>query len=80
MNSINQNVKEDFSDLKPCATIEETKDSSPDGNAEAEYLKKELAELQGENSPFAKMLSPEDELEKVDAEEDDDGLALDFIA
>jgi hypothetical protein len=45
MNQINQTVKEDFSELKPRATIEESKDESPDSQAEAEYLKKELAEL-----------------------------------
>ena len=73
MNQINKTVKEDFSELKPKATIEETKDASP--NAEAEYLKKELEDLQGKESPFAKLAAHEDEME-----DDEDEMDLDFIA
>jgi len=59
--------------LKPKATIEETKEISP--NAEAEYLKKELEDLQGKESPFAKLSAHEDEME-----DDEDEMDLDFIA
>ncbi len=80
MNQINKNNKEDLSELKPKATIGETNDACADSQqAEAEYLKKELAELQGEGSPFGKTV--EDTVE-VDGEidEDEDELNIDFIA